>query len=144
MAEEERLRKILAFNLSHYIALRGESLQRIADDIGISKSALSNYCNGYRYPRPAQLDALAEYLHVTVGDLTQEIQETQGTQGAHGAQGSGVHGGRYGQQAVWIRQMVEQLDDHGQEIVRAVIEVELKRMRSERLKKADTSEKTQF
>ena len=74
-ARYDMIRKTFARNLLHYIAQSGKPLQRIADDTGISKSALSNYCSGYRYPRPMQLDVLAKYFHVSVGDLTEDGEQ---------------------------------------------------------------------
>lgn len=74
-AKDDMLRRTLSKNLIHYIAESGKPLQRIANETGISKSALSNYCSRHRYPRPMQLDVLAKYFHISVADLTEDREQ---------------------------------------------------------------------
>lgn len=114
-ARDDMIRKTFAKNLLHYIAQSGKPLQRIADDTGISKSALSNYCSGYRYPRPMQLDVLAKYFHISVADLTED--------------GEQVHGWKdeLSRDAYQLARDYDQLGSESRELVRMIVKYELNR-----------------
>ena len=114
--QDEELRRIFAKNLLHYIAKSGVPMQRIADATGISKSALSNYCSGYRYPRPSQLSALAKYLQVSVGDLTDD-----------GEQVAWNGNDRLSRDAASIARDYDQLDPEDKELIRTIMAHLLKR-----------------
>lgn len=50
--------------------LRGDrTIRQVAEDLGISYSAISMYENGERAPRPAVMVKLADYYGTTVGAL---------------------------------------------------------------------------
>lgn len=111
MQDEERLRQIFKRNLFYLIAQSGQPMQKIADATGISKGALSNYCSGYRYPRPSQLEALANYFHVTVGELTDDGQSDE-----------------LSQRAYQVAKSFDKLSEASKQLVEVVIRNELERI----------------
>lgn len=117
---DKRLRKILAENLSSFVRQSGYSQAQIAAATEISTSALSAYCSGTRYPRPSQLKALATFFHTTVGALTDDAQERNKTEK------------EFTQEAYWIASSFEELDDYGRELVRMVVENELRRFEDQK------------
>ena len=48
---------------------KGITLVELAEQTGISKSALSNYENNKRYPNMAQMELLAKALDTSITDL---------------------------------------------------------------------------
>ena len=115
---DQKLRDTLAVNLAYLIAKNGDSQARVSERTGISPSALSNYISGFRYPRPAQLDALAKYFHVSVGELTDDPTERSREDGLSS-------------EARQIAFSFDELDQHGKELIRIIIHSELNRIRNE-------------
>lgn len=112
---DSRLRMILSQNLTSFVRQSGQSQAQIAAATGISASALSSYCNGVRYPGPAPLNALASFFHTTVGALTDDGSSRNRSQQ------------EFSREAYWVAQSFEELDDYGRELVRMVVENELRR-----------------
>lgn len=110
---ERELRITFANNLSLLIQQRGYTQAHVAEKTGISKSALSSYCKGVRYPRPDQVTKLAQFLGTSVSRLNGQPDE----------------GDRISQLAYQIAASFDELDDTGQELVRQVVDHELKRVR---------------
>ena len=113
--EDQSMREILAANLSRLIQRTGESQSRVAEKTGISASALNSYIKGQRYPRPGQLNALAKYFHVSVGELTDDPTERNGNT-------------QISVEARRIAYSFDELDQHGRELVRLIIQSELGRL----------------
>ena len=113
--DEARLRHILAVNLTSLVRQSGRTQAQVADATCISRSAMSSYCNGVRYPRPSQLKALAEYFKISVGALTDDSQERNKNER------------EFSHEAYWIAQSFEELDRYGRELVQMVVENELRR-----------------
>ena len=118
--DSARLRSVLAYNLTSFVRQSGYSQAQIAAATEISTSALSAYCSGTRYPRPSQLKTLANFFNTTVGALTDDEQ----------ARNKG--GKEFSQEAYWIASSFEELDSYGRELVRVVVENELRRFESQR------------
>ena len=70
----------LSLNLSDFIAVSGRSQNQIAKEAGLASSTLSSYITGARYPRPAQLQALAKVLGTTVAQLVNAREPSQETE----------------------------------------------------------------
>lgn len=126
--DNEKMRQTLAENLEFIIRQSGYTQAQVADATGISRSAMSSYCNGVRYPRPSQLKALAEFFKVGIGRLTDDLRE------------SGMGQSEMSNEAYWIAQSFDELDSYGRELVRIVVENELRRLDSQKREKdhADT------
>ena len=116
--DDQKMRDILSVNLSYFLLRNGESQARVAEKTGISTSALSSYVKGTRYPRPGQLDALAKYFHVSVGELTDDPTERKSLS--------------VSDEAKRIAYSFDELDLHGRELVRIIIQSELNRIRDQR------------
>ena len=114
--EDLRMREILAVNLSYLLVKNGETQARVAEKTGISTSALNSYMKGKRYPRPGQLNALAKYFHVSVGELTDDPTEVDNKT-------------NLSNEAKQIAYSFDELDAHGKELVRIIIHSELQRIR---------------
>lgn len=109
------MRDTLAVNLSYLILQSGDSQARVAERTGISPSTLNSYLKGQRYPRPGQLNALAKYFHTTVGRLTDApTGESQHDQ--------------ISSEAKQIAYSFDELDAHGKELVRLILNAEMERM----------------
>lgn len=67
--EKLSVREELALNLAYYSRAYGLSQTDLCERTGIPKSTMSQYFSGARYPRPAQLEALAGCFGITVGQL---------------------------------------------------------------------------
>lgn len=63
---------IFSRNLQHYMNIAQKHQGDIAKDLGVNKSNVSLWYNGQRYPRPGTLLKLANYLHCSVADLTED------------------------------------------------------------------------
>lgn len=116
--QEEQLRKVFSANLIYLLSKSGESMAHVAKATGISKGAIGNYVSGLRYPRPAQMELLAKHFGVSVAELTDN---------------AGVNNYSLSQAAYLIGRQYDQLDASGQQLVEAVVQNQL-----ERLKKGDT------
>lgn len=64
-------RTIFAVNLKKYTELTGKTQNRIAEEIGVSKSTFSDWIAARSYPRPDRLQRLASVLGVSQSDLTE-------------------------------------------------------------------------
>lgn len=63
-------RKIFQENLNYYMALNKITQQDIVNALGVSKSAVSDWCHGKNYPRIDVMQKLADYLGVVMNKLT--------------------------------------------------------------------------
>lgn len=58
--------------LNHLRTQKGLTLDRLSEDLGISKATLSMYENGKRYPRLEMEELLADYFNVSMSTLRGE------------------------------------------------------------------------
>ena len=65
----------LAKNLKKYIAKSGKGRTRVAADLGISYSTLTDWINGSKYPRINNIEKLANYFGVSKSDLIEDFEE---------------------------------------------------------------------
>ena len=61
-------------NLRFYMAKADKSRKDVCDAIGVSYFTFSDWCNGKKYPRIENLEALAKYFGVSVPELVGEKQ----------------------------------------------------------------------
>jgi transcriptional regulator with XRE-family HTH domain len=112
-------RPTLSANLTRLIKASGYSQAQIADKVGCSKSALSGWVNGSRYPRPEQIAALASFFGVDTGELTEDVEARKNQLR------------ELSSDAFSIARSYDELDAYGQNLVRLVVATELQRVRGQ-------------
>lgn len=55
--------------LKHYLSLNGKTQSDLANALKFDKSTVSSWCSGTRVPKIDVIIDIANYLHVTPGDL---------------------------------------------------------------------------
>lgn len=76
---EKDLKAIFSKNLNHFMKQRGKIQQDIVEDLNLSSSLVSDYCNGKKFPRAGKLQMIADYLGVSMHDLINENINFNGT-----------------------------------------------------------------
>lgn len=69
---DELSRKIFAKNLRFYVNQSGKMQRTIAEDVGVTPTALSDWLAGKRYPRIDGIEKLAAYFGVRKSDLIED------------------------------------------------------------------------
>lgn len=117
MATSTEYRPTLSANLAKLLKDHGLSQKQIAKNIGCSTSALSSWVQGTRYPRPEQIVMLANYFGVSPSVLTEdgEVKSDQ------------LRG--LSSDAFYIARSYDELDAHGKQLVRTIVDNELERTR---------------
>lgn len=64
--------EIFAKNLSYYVERSGKMQIEIAEAIGVSKSAFTEWLKGRKYPRIGKIEALADYFGIQKSDLIED------------------------------------------------------------------------
>lgn len=67
----------LASNLQRLIKSRGVTRHKVSDDLNISYTTLTDWCNGKTYPRIDKIELLAQYFKVRRSDLTEAHDEKE-------------------------------------------------------------------
>lgn len=67
--QESDSRNAFASNLRMKLAKCGKSRQTVSQEIGVSYSTFSEWCNGRKYPRIEKIELLAQYFGVSVSEL---------------------------------------------------------------------------
>lgn len=114
------VRKRVGMNIESYMKLRGMTQQELADKAGINRSTLTSYLIHRRYPRPDVLESLAKCLGVSVGELTDNYQGKENERET------------LSDEAYAIGRLFDSLDWRGKEIVRSILDAELKCVRDTR------------
>lgn len=65
----------LSKNLKKYIAKSGKDRTKVAADLGISYSTLTDWVNGNKYPRIHNVEKLAKYFNVSKSDLIENFED---------------------------------------------------------------------
>lgn len=68
----QKLKDILAKNLSFYIDSRGTNQTEVAQRLGIPEMTMSNWMKAKTYPRMDKVQLLADYFNIQRSDLTEE------------------------------------------------------------------------
>lgn len=66
---------ILSKNLKKYITKCGKDRGRIAEELGLSYSTLTDWVNGKKYPRIDNIEKLAMYFNVSKSELIEDYEE---------------------------------------------------------------------
>ena len=74
MSEKEQNR-IFANNLKHWLLIRGVSQNDLADAVGVTKGAVSQWTSGATMPRVSKIQVIADYLHIGKSDLLEDKEQ---------------------------------------------------------------------
>lgn len=69
---EKELNQIIAVNISRLLDQQGKSQFDLADYVGVSQSAVSNWCKGKKTPRMSKIDKICEFFGVNRSDILEE------------------------------------------------------------------------
>lgn len=108
----ENYRIMVGNRIRDLIKARGLSYAQAAEGMGINASTLNNYIQGTRSPRMPQLQAIAKFLHVSPGYLTDGIVQPSD-------QYNGLSAEAYG-----IACKFDHLDEQTKRIIRLIVETE--------------------
>lgn len=65
----KKCREIFLKNLKHYMIKNNITQKDIHTRLGVSKSIVSDWCNGKIFPRPENLDELCDMLNISIVQL---------------------------------------------------------------------------
>jgi len=65
-------KEIMSNNLRFYISLSGKKRKKIASDLGVSYSTLTDWINGNTYPRIDKIEMLANYFGIRKSNLVED------------------------------------------------------------------------
>lgn len=68
-------RKIMARNLTRYVALSGKTQREIAEYVGVAPSTFNDWLKAKKYPRIDKIEKIAEYFKILKSDLIEEKSE---------------------------------------------------------------------
>lgn len=68
--------QIFAKNLKRILEMRDIEQKKLAADLGFSTATVSDWVNGNKYPKPANMQKLADYLNCKVSDLRDEPSDS--------------------------------------------------------------------
>lgn len=69
-------RDIFTKKLNYYMKLNGKKQQDLIDDLNLSSSTVSSWCNGKRLPRMGKIQMLADYFNIEKSDLIEDKSKT--------------------------------------------------------------------
>lgn len=69
---EKNLLEIFSKNLNRIMAEEGLTQYKIIKDLKLKKTTVNNWFNGRSYPRHESMQKLADYLGVSISELTDE------------------------------------------------------------------------
>lgn len=71
MSEKEYI-ETFTKNLKHQLTKKGKTQTELSRDLGLSKTTVSSWFNGYRMPRMDKIDMLCNYFNVSRSDLLED------------------------------------------------------------------------
>ncbi len=72
-------KEILARNLNKYMSINNIDRTKIANDLGIKYTTLTDWCNGNSYPHIDKIEMLANYFGINKSDLIEDISWDRNT-----------------------------------------------------------------
>lgn len=65
-------KEIMAKNIQRYMDLRGVSRKKLAADLNVSYTTLTDWIKGNTYPRIDKIEMIANYFHISKADLVEK------------------------------------------------------------------------
>ena len=72
-------KEILAKNLNKYMKINEVDRNKVANDLNIKYTTLTDWCNGNSYPHIDKIEMLANYFHIQKYDLIEDIKWDKNT-----------------------------------------------------------------
>ena len=70
--DNQKQKEIFAKNLQYWMKTKNKTQMDFMNDLGLSSSTVSDWCNAKKYPRMGTVQMLADYLGVLKSDLIEE------------------------------------------------------------------------
>lgn len=70
--DEKIQREIFSSNLKYWLKSKGKDQVDIANVTGVSRAAVTSWCNGSKMPTMGKIQAIADYLNILKSDLLEE------------------------------------------------------------------------
>lgn len=70
-------KEIFSKNLKNHMATNGKDRKRIAADLNIAYSTLTDWVNGKKFPRIEKVEMLADYFGISKSDLIEDFEEVK-------------------------------------------------------------------
>jgi len=80
---EDYFKKLFAKKLNYYMNITDKKQIDLINDLGVTRSAVSTWCNGTRLPTMDKIDMLSKYFNVKRSDLLEEKESEIETLAAH-------------------------------------------------------------
>ena len=74
---EREINEIIAKNLTHYLTCSGKNQVDLANHMGVSQAAVSDWCTGNKLPRMNKFDKICAFLSIERSDLMEDTQLSQ-------------------------------------------------------------------
>lgn len=73
MPDAQSLKAVFSSNLRRYMERDHRTIARLAEDLGLPFSTVSDWVHGKKYPRMDKVQALADYFNILKSNLTEEM-----------------------------------------------------------------------
>ena len=71
----EKSKLVFAENLTYFLQKKGKQQIDLVINLGVSKGAVSQWCSGKSSPSASMAQRIADYLNITLADLTTERKQ---------------------------------------------------------------------
>lgn len=78
-ADNQKQKEIFAKNLQYWLKMKNKTQMDLMNDLKLSSSTVSDWCNAKKYPRMGTVQMLADYLGILKSDLVDEKTFNQDT-----------------------------------------------------------------
>ena len=72
---EEKFNEIFSNNLTWYLNKSGKNQIDLAEELGVSPAAVSDWCTGKKSPRMKNLDAICNFFGIKRSDLMEKHED---------------------------------------------------------------------
>ncbi len=69
MNNKDNINRTIAQNITLFLDRRGKTQQELADFVGVSQAAISNWSQGIKLPRMDKIDKICEFFKIKRSDL---------------------------------------------------------------------------
>ena len=69
---EKEINEIISRNLTYYLEKNGMTQLDLAERLGVSQAAVSNWCKGIKMPRMNKVDSICDILQIKRSYLMEE------------------------------------------------------------------------
>lgn len=73
----QKQKDIFSKNLQYWLKQKNKNQTDLMNDLGLSSSTVSDWCNAKKYPRMGTVQMLADYLGILKSDLVEEKKQVK-------------------------------------------------------------------